>query len=246
MPLVRSCDSCTGLQHYGLQKIAKAHVTEFVSSLRKHYNEHPRIKLFADLCGAKEQPLEQHYVDFYIDTLGHVFSRAGVKSLPIDRSTSDVILPLDACLDVIETCFPTLNPSEHERFADMVISKAIIRRGEAPSYINMDTFMGTIMHSYMAIMKDRADRLETIFTQGDFNGGANSCPHACHLECHAEPRPWADGVLSLEEFVAIVKVADLAQTERQVMDMFKVRRRAAVTAVGGVGMLLWLLWAVWA
>ena len=80
------------VEKYGLLNLAKTHVIEFVTSLRKCLNEHPRVKLFADLCGANGEPVPSHYADFCIDTLSTIMKVSSRKTLAVEKTSAEVLL----------------------------------------------------------------------------------------------------------------------------------------------------------
>jgi len=189
------------IEKYGLAKLAKEHTVTFVTALRKHYNDHPRIRMFADLSGAIDEALAPHYCHFYRDTLWQVMKRSGVKKLKIDEHNSEVLLLLDACLEAVPICFKTIGAEELQRLEEKVIENATLKRGEqVPSRISMDAFMGVVMAQYTTMMRARRVRLSQIFTQGDVNG---------------------DGVLTLQEFVKILDATNLLKSEREAKDLYR-------------------------
>jgi len=151
---------------YGLIKLAKDHMITFTSTMRRFFNEHPRIHLFAELCGAINPALATHYTDFYVDTLSHVMRQSNTKDLYLEKSTSEVLLLLGPCLEVLESKFRTLSSEELHALQEKVcqVAKAPNRNEDSPTRVLMDSYMGVVMHQYSEMMRHRRERLSRFNT----------------------------------------------------------------------------------
>ena len=166
------------LEKYGLMKLAKQHVVEFVNTMRKHRAEYPRLMLMSELCGAVEDPAPHEESDFLCDLLKYIMHAAHLEKLPIQAGNSDVNFPLDQCLDAIEMAFPIQSDEHREALEENILKASTHKHG--PSFISMDSYFSIMVGEFRARAAATRERLTQLFIQNDANSdGTTSCLLGC-------------------------------------------------------------------
>ena len=222
-------------RRYGLRSLADSHTYDLVASLRA-YKDHPRVVLFSRLVGVckEEEILPQDatdfvlYVEAYLHALHDEKGRTFIHddtAVGRDRHLHAIShIPLHIALKVAPAVLSVLikngpdltsevdvNPVSmlqriQKHIQDLTFEVKTERHGKNKE-VDIDRLMLVFVGEFMSVRKMVENLLCQIFISGDTN---------------------SDGVLSLDEFIAVIRSINPSCSENQANRMFKEALQAAV------------------
>ena len=192
---------------YGLKGLARDNLSKLLASTRALAPKNERIRFFGDLCGVgQERPFSERRVALATKLLSRLFTgkeHAISEQLDAD-DTNDTLVPLigDAARPGASAVLLGLDELQPRNAAVVeAVQAEAFTTDRREKVVLVDTLLFTVVEAFEAQQRTNRERMLRLFTEYDTNG---------------------DGVLSIEEFTALLKACDPTLSPAKCEDIFLV------------------------
>lgn len=192
---------------YGLKGLARDNLSKLLASTMALAPKNDRIRLFADVCGVgRERPFSERRIALVTKLLSQLFTgkeHAISEQLDAD-DTNDTLVPLvgDATRPGATAVLLGLDELQPRNAAVVeAVQAEAFTTDRKEKVVLVDTLLFTVVEAFEAQQRANRERMLQLFTQYDTNG---------------------DGVLSIEEFTALLKACDPTLSPAKCEDIFLV------------------------
>ena len=210
------------LHMYGVRKLAEQNLVALLLSCAEHSKDFPRLATFSKICGVLEEPpahaeadaelVCNMYAELNAVVIAHNKELTGSPSviadnrLPTGDDGNTLIAPVAQCRATVRELFAHIHSLHIETFEDIVgfteslQSERTVGKGKPVPVVDVDALVAAVLSQWHTGRSALREQVGALFSAGDINN---------------------DGVLSFDEFTALVKVVLPSATEERIWLAFR-------------------------
>lgn len=196
------------LHKYGLRKLAEQHLTKAMAAVKRHRSTNLYIDTFGRLMGSGDNPLSQDAQDVYQDLLAAIIGERGPSfdyGGKIDASGLKVSLASarNAAIHVLGQIISVDNEA-FRQFLSELEGVAVVDGQKHTAFVDQEVFLTKSLDLWAMSNSHARHVLGALFVAGDVN---------------------SDGILTLDEFTAILRAVDAKIGGQKISTMFREAHR---------------------